>query len=50
MAAQYNEIQELLRSRADLHVRLKLMPSVILNFRITEDESIKRQLFVQILI
>lgn len=26
MAVQYNEIQELLRSRADLHARLKLMP------------------------
>ncbi|MCD8131153.1 MAG: Fic family protein [Lachnospiraceae bacterium] len=26
MAAQYNEIQELLRSRADLHARLNLMP------------------------
>lgn len=26
MAAQYNEIQELLRRRADLHARLKLMP------------------------
>lgn len=26
MAAQYNEIQELLRTRADLHARLNLMP------------------------
>ena len=26
MAAQYNEIQELLRKRADLHARLNLMP------------------------
>lgn len=26
MAAQYNEIQELLRRRADLHARLSLMP------------------------
>ena len=26
MAIKYNEIQELLRSRADLHARLKLMP------------------------
>lgn len=26
MAARYNEIQELLRSRADLHTRLNLMP------------------------
>ena len=26
MAMQYDEIQELLRSRADLHARLKLMP------------------------
>ena len=26
MAVQYSEIQELLRSRADLHARLKLMP------------------------
>jgi len=26
MAAQYNEIQELLRRRADLHTRLNLMP------------------------
>lgn len=26
MAAQYSEIQELLRSRADLHARLNLLP------------------------
>ena len=26
MAVQYNEIQELLRKRADLHARLNLMP------------------------
>ena len=26
MAAQYSEIQELLRSRADFHARLNLMP------------------------
>ena len=26
MAVQYQDIQELLRSRADLHVRLNLMP------------------------
>ena len=26
MAIKYNEIQELLRSRADLHARLNLMP------------------------
>lgn len=26
MAAKYNEIQELLRSRADLNARLNLMP------------------------
>lgn len=26
MSIKYNEIQELLRSRADLHARLNLMP------------------------
>ena len=26
MSVQYQEVQELLRSRADLHVRLNLMP------------------------
>ena len=26
MTVQYNEVQELLRSRADLHARLNLMP------------------------
>ena len=45
MAVQYNEIQELLRSRADLHARLNLMLSVIQNFRITEEKSIKKTVF-----
>lgn len=48
MAVQYNEIQELLRSRADLHARLNLMLSVIRKFRITGEKSIIKIVFCPI--